>query len=64
MKDVNTKNDKVYQAILCLFVWVYVVGFFLSSVLRFAAFDYGDMDLAVYDQIVWQIPRGILFSSV
>lgn len=45
-------------------ITVYIVAFFSSAVLRFYAFNYNDMDLAVYDQIFWNILHGSLYSSI
>ncbi|MBF0388052.1 MAG: DUF2079 domain-containing protein [Candidatus Omnitrophica bacterium] len=49
---------------LAFLVVVYIAFFSAYCFMSFRAFGYYDWDLAVYDQIIWNITRGDLFSSL
>jgi uncharacterized membrane protein len=54
-------NSKI---ILGLMTAVYILVFFAHCYLRFMAFGYYDWDLAVYDQIIWNLSHGEFFCSL
>lgn len=59
-------KDKI--AIADILVWAlissYILFFGYISFLRYRCFDYGDMDLAIYSQMLWNIIHGSLHSTI
>jgi len=49
---------------LALFTTVYVVVFFTFCSLKYYGFDYADFDLAIHDQIIWNILHGSIYNSI
>lgn len=49
---------------LSILVFLYVVFFTLICFLKFNSFAYGDYDLSLFNQIIWNILHGSLFSSI
>ncbi|MDP8266734.1 MAG: DUF2079 domain-containing protein [Candidatus Aceula meridiana] len=58
------KQTRKYEYLVWSCIAIYAIAFFSCSALRFFAFDYYDMDFAVYAQIIWNILHGSLNSSV
>jgi len=52
------------EVLLWVFISIYVSCFSVISFLKFNSFAYGDYDLAYFDQIVWNICHGSLYSSI
>ncbi|HAJ56849.1 MAG TPA: hypothetical protein DCL35_03655 [Candidatus Omnitrophica bacterium] len=52
------------ELILSVLIGLYVVFFSVISYLKFDSFSYGDYDLAYFDQIIWNILHGSVFSSI
>jgi uncharacterized membrane protein len=63
MDQINNKKNQAL-ACLCGMFLIYVVWFFSWCVLKFHFFLYDDFDLAVHDQIIWNILHGRIFDSV
>jgi len=59
---VNTKTK--YTQLTLLLIAIYVVFFGFISYLKFESFAYHDFDLAVHDQVMWNILHGSIFSSI
>src|ERR1700686_1111558 len=57
---------KENQALACLFgmFLFYVIWFFSWCALKFHFFLYDDFDLAIHDQIFWNILHGRIFNSI
>jgi len=62
MSDKN--REYFYKMTLAGITTLYIVVFFAHCYLRFKTFGYFDWDLAVYDQIIWNLGRGDFFSSL
>ena len=52
------------KRILFLSAAVYVLLFFSWCCLKFYGFAYDDFDLAIHDQIIWNILHGRIFNSI
>ena len=52
------------EFVLSILICFYVAFFSVVSFLKFDSFSYRDYDLAFFDQIVWNILHGSLFSSI
>lgn len=63
IKMIEKTNTKIQYALWSCMA-LYIIAFFSCSAFRFFAFDYYDMDFAVYSQIIWNILHGSLNSSV
>jgi uncharacterized membrane protein len=50
--------------VLSLSAAIYVLLFFSSCCLKYYGFAYDDFDLAIHDQIVWNILHGSIFNSI
>lgn len=46
------------------FIGLYVLYFSWASFLKFESFVYGDFDLAIHSQILWNLNDGLLFNSI
>src|ERR1700733_7314932 len=57
-------TETVALRILSLSAVIYVLLFFGSCCLKYYGFTYDDFDLAVHDQIVWNILHGNIFNSI
>lgn len=62
--SIKSPGEKNLFFILWMLIGLYVVLFCAISFLKFRSFAYGDYDLAYFDQIVWNILHGSLFSSI
>lgn len=60
----NHGIEKICRSSLLVLVLSYIFVVYSNCYFRFIAFDYYDWDLAVYSQIVWNLTRGELFSSL
>ena len=58
------KNKSITELILWLLICLYIASFGFVSFLEYQSFDYGDFDLAVHSQAVWNILHGSIYSSI
>ena len=57
------KENKAKAWLMVMF-FTYVAWFFGWCVLKFHYFSYDDFDLAIHDQIIWNILHGRIFNSI
>jgi len=57
-------TEKAALRILSLSVAAYVLVFFAWCCLKYYGFAYDDFDLAIHDQIIWNILHGRIFNSI
>ncbi|MFH1656072.1 MAG: DUF2079 domain-containing protein [Candidatus Omnitrophota bacterium] len=57
-------SEKASFNILRLLIVSYIISFFAISFLKFDSFAYFDYDLAYFNQIVWNILHGSIYSSI
>ncbi len=61
------KSDLVENRV-SKFLWILIVGyivyFSIICFLKFSSFAYDDFDLAIHDQVLWNILHGSIFSSI
>jgi uncharacterized membrane protein len=57
-------KNRFHELLLFISIGFYVIFFSVISYLKFVSFSYGDYDLAYFDQIVWNILHGSVFSSI
>lgn len=66
--SMDNGRNKIFGFDPAVLLWtlisVYILYFFSLSVVRYFSFDFKDMDLAAYDQIIRNINRGTRFSSI
>jgi uncharacterized membrane protein len=62
--SIKPSREKNLICILWMLIGLYVALFCAVSFLKFRSFAYDDYDLAYFDQIVWNILHGSLFSSI
>jgi len=57
-------TEDVALKFLALFTIVYVLVYFSFCCLKYYGFSYFDFDLAIHDQIIWNILHGRIFNSI
>ncbi|MBF0503490.1 MAG: DUF2079 domain-containing protein [Candidatus Omnitrophica bacterium] len=58
------RREKMAQVCLFGMFLAYVILFFSWCALKFHYFVYNDFDLAIHDQIIWNILHGRIFNSI
>lgn len=62
--DKERRLEIITQIVVWGLIALYVLFFSINSFLRYYSFDYDNMDLAAYNQIIWNIVHGSLESSI
>lgn len=56
--------EKYASVLLWLSIGIYILFFSIICFLKFNSFAYNDFDLAIHDQVLWNILHGSIFNSI